>query len=99
VFSSYESIHSILPYTKVAITENSTAGIECMMHDVPIISYGYPDYHWITNDLRILTKLRNSVDDLTWFNKEKSRRFLCWYVFDYLCYDIPTTMRRLEEIL
>ena len=99
VFSNYESIHSILPYTKVAITENSTAGIECMMHDVPIISYGYPDYHWITNDLRILTKLRNSVDDLTWFNKEKSRRFLCWYVFDYLCYDIPTTMRRLEEIL
>lgn len=99
VFSSYESIHSILPYTKVAITENSTAGIECMMHDVPIISYGYPDYHWITNDLRILTKLRNSVDDLTWFNKEKSRRFLCWYVFDYLCYDIPTAMRRLEEIL
>ena len=99
VFSNYESIHSILPYTKVAITENSTAGIECMMHDVPIISYGYPDYHWITNDLRILTKLRNSVDDLSWFNKEKSRRFLCWYVFDYLCYDIPTTMRRLEEIL
>ena len=99
VFSGYESIHSILPYTRVAITENSTAGIECMMHDVPIISYGYPDYHWITKDLRILTTLRNSIDDLSWFNKEKSRRFLCWYVFEYLCSDIPTTMNRLEELI
>ena len=99
VFSGYESIHSILPHTKVAITENSTAGIECMMHDVPIISYGYPDYHWITKDLRILTTLRNSIDDLSWFNKEKSRRFLCWYIFEYLCSDIPTTMNRLEELI
>jgi len=99
VFSGYESIHSILPHTKVAITENSTAGIECMMHDVPIISYGYPDYHWITKDLRILTTLRNSIDDLSWFNREKSRRFLCWYVFEYLCSDIPTTMNRLEELI
>ena len=99
VFSGYESIHSILPHTKVAITENSTAGIECMMHDVPIISYGYPDYHWITKDLRILTTLRKSIDDLSWFNREKSRRFLCWYVFEYLCSDIPTTMNRLEELI
>jgi len=99
VFSAYESIHSVLPYTKVAIIENSTAGIECMMHDVPIISYGYPDYHWITKDLRILTTLRNSIDDLSWFNKEKSRRFLCWYVFRYLCSDIPTTHSRLGKLL
>lgn len=99
VFSGYESIHSILPHTRVAISENSTAGIECMMHDVPIISYGYPDYHWITKDLRILTTLRNSIDDLSWFKKEKSRRFLCWYVFEYLCSDIPTTMNRLEELI
>ena len=99
VFSNYESIHSVLPHTRVAITENSTAGIECMMHDGPIISYGYPDYHWITKDLRILTTLRNSIDDLSWFNKEKSRRFLCWYVFEYLCSDIPTTMNRLEELI
>lgn len=99
VFSGYESIHSILPKTSVAITENSTAGIECMMHDVPIISYGYPDYHWITKDLRILTQLRGYIDDRSWFKKDLSRKFLCWYVFDYLCCDIPSTMKRLEELL
>ena len=99
VFSGYESIHSILPKTKVAVIENSTAGIECMMHDVPIISHGYPDYHWITQDMRILTKLNEYIDNLRWFNKRQSREFLCWYVFRYLCSDIPTTTRRLGELL
>ena len=99
VFYGYESIHSVLPKTKVAIIENSTSGIECMMHDVPIISYGYPDYHWITKDLRILTSLKEYINDLSWFNKEKSRRFRCWYINEYLCYDIPSTMNRITQLL
>lgn len=99
VFYGYESIHSVLPKTRVAIIENSTSGIECMMHDVPIISYGYPDYHWITKDLRILTSLKEYINDLSWFNKEKSRRFLCWYINEYLCYDIPSTMNRITQLL
>lgn len=103
VFTGYESIHSILPYTKCAIIDNSTAGIECMMHDVPIISYGYPDYHWVTQDLRILTELRGYIDDLDtihpWFHLEDQRQFMTWYIFDYLCNDIPTTIKRLKDIL
>ena len=99
VLRGYESIHAVLPQTVVAITENSTAGIECMMHDVPIISYGYPDYHWITKDLRSLTELKNSIDNLKWFEIEDSRKFLYWYIFDYLCYDIPSTTKRLQELL
>jgi hypothetical protein len=70
-----------------------------MMHDVPIISYGYPDYHWITKDLRILTQLNECIDNMNWFNKKLSRQFLIWYVNDYLCYDIPSTMKRLEELV
>ena len=70
-----------------------------MMHDVPIISYGYPDYHWITKDLRILTRLNEYVDNTSWFNVSTSRKFLTWYIFDYLCCDIPSTMKRLEELL
>ena len=99
ILTGYQSIHSVLPKTKVAITENSTAGIECMMHDVPIISYGYPDYHWITKDLRILTRLNEYVDNLGWFNVSSSRKFLLWYINDYLCSDIPSTGRRLERLL
>jgi len=99
VLNGYISIHSVLPKTKVAIVENSTAGIECMMHDVPIISYGYPDYHWITKDLRILTKLNDYIDDMSWFKKDDSRKFLTWYIYDYLCYDIPSTVNRLQELI
>ena len=99
IITGYVSVHSILPKTKVAIIENSTTGIECMMHDVPIISYGYPDYHWITKDLRILTRLNNYIDDMSWFNKNDSRKFLSWYIYDYLCYDIPSTIKRLQELI
>jgi len=99
VITGFDSIHSILPKTKVAIIDNSTAGIECMMHDVPIISYGYPEYHWITKDLRILTELKGYIEDMSWFDKELSRQYLMWYINWYLCHDVKTTQRRLEELL
>ena len=100
ILKGFTTIHSVLPKTRVAILDNSTAGIECMMHDVPMITYGYPDYHWVTQDMRSLTQLRgmiNTVDN--WYDKELTRRFLCYYVFEYLCSDIDTTMNRLKELL
>jgi len=99
VINSFESIHNILPKTKVAIVENSTAGVECMMHDVPIISYGYPEYHWITKDLRHLPQLDSWINDLSWWSKEQSRRFLSWYCEEYLCYDQESTNRRIKWLI
>tara|TARA_X000001382_G_scaffold119651_1_gene100627 strand:- start:21287 stop:22261 length:975 start_codon:yes stop_codon:yes gene_type:complete len=99
VFSGFESLHDILPHTKVAITENSTSGIECMMYDVPIISYGYPEYHWITKDLRHLQKIKEYINNLSWFNKLLSRKWLAWYCLNYLCYNKETTIARLKTIL
>jgi len=99
VIIGFVSIHDVLPKTRLAITENSTAGIECMMHDVPIISYGYPDYHWITKDLRILTELRGYINDMSWYSKDDSRCFLLWYIYSYLCKDEMSTYKRLGEIL
>lgn len=103
ILKGYGSIHSVLPKTRVAIVDNSTAGIECMMHDVPIISYGYPDYHWRTIDLRSLTQLKgfiNSIPGPDFIpNKELTRRYLCWYIYEYLCSDINTTVNRLKKIL
>jgi hypothetical protein len=101
VLDKFETIHSVLPHTKVAIIENSTSGLECMMHDVPIISYGYPEYHWITYDLRHLNKLYEAVQ-CDWFNELAqldSRRWLTWYYTKYLCRDYYTTKRRILEIL
>ena len=99
VFDDFESLYDILPKTSVAIIENSTSGIECMMHDVPIISYGYPEYHWVTKDLRHLSQLRSYVRDLSWFDLERSRSFIAWYCQQYQCYDYESALRRIKELL
>ena len=99
VLKGYESLHKILPHTRVAITENSTSGIECLMYDIPIISYGYPEYHWITKDLRHLTQLRGALLDLSWYSKILSRKWFTWYCTQYLCYDLKSTISQLEKLL
>jgi CDP-glycerol glycerophosphotransferase (TagB/SpsB family) len=100
ILKGFTTIHSVLPKTRVAILDNSTAGIECMMHDVPMITYGYPDYHWVSQDMRSLTQLRGMIETVdNWHDIQLARRFLCYYVFEYLCSDIDTTMNRLKELL
>ena len=99
VIQDMVDIHTILPKTKLAIVENSTAGIECMMYDVPMITFGCPEYRWISKELRHIINLNIYKNDLSWFNKELSRKFLVWYVRDWLCYDVESTKRRLKEVL
>lgn len=99
VYYGWESMHKILPKTKVAIVENSTSGVECMLYDVPIISFGYPEYHWVTKDLRHLHKLAGYINDLSWFSKTNSRKWLAWYCTEYQCYDYKSTLSRLEFLL
>ena len=99
VLYNKESLYDILPKTKVAILENSTSGMECMMHDVPMITHGYPEYHWVSKDLRHLNMLNNYIEDLSWFNKENSRKWLTWYCTQYLCYDKDSTLKRIKEII
>ena len=99
VITGFDCIHSILPKTRVAIIDNSTAGIECLMHEVPIISYGWPEYHWATQKLQTLTQLKSLVNDLSWHQKKYARQFIEWYINKYLCYDIISTENRLKELL
>ena len=99
VREGFESIHDILPRTRVAIIDNSTAGIECLMHEVPIISTGWPEYHWVTAKLQVLPQLPRYVDDLSWHDPSNARKFIYWYIHDYLCCDIESTKRRLKEII
>jgi len=99
VRTQFESIHDFLPKTKVAILENSTAGIECLMHQVPIISYGWPEYHWATKKLQSLTQLEDLVNDLSWHKLAYANRFIEWYINKYLCHDVKSTQRRLLEII
>lgn len=99
VLYGFESLHDILPKTKIAILENSTSGIDCLLYDVPIISYGYPEYHWVTFDLRHLQQLPQALGNLDWYSKELSRSWLSWYCVEYQCYNYSSTLKRLKEIL
>jgi hypothetical protein len=96
VLSGFESLHDILPNTRVAVVENSTAGIECMLYSIPIISYGFPEYHWITRELRHLVNINNYIEDLSWFSLEGSKKFTIWYLRDYLCSNLKSTVNRLK---
>jgi len=99
VIDGYISIHDVLRKSRVSIVENSTAGIECMMHRIPIISYGFPEYHWATKKLQSLTQLEDLIYDLTWHDADYAWRFINWYINDYLCTDIDSTVRRLKELI
>jgi hypothetical protein len=99
VRTGFNSIHDFLPRTRVAIIDNSTSGIECLMHQVPIISYGWPEYHWVTKKLKSLTELRGLVSNTSWHHKDRAKKFIYWYIHDYLCYDLHSTKRRLKECL
>ena len=69
------------------------------MHEVPVISYGYPEYHWATQKMQSMTQLRGFVQDLSWWKRQHCRRFIYWYINDYLCYDLESTKRRLNGLI
>ena len=99
VITDYVSIHDVLPHTRVAVLENSTAGIECMMHIVPIISYGYPEYHWVTEKIQTLPHLKSAIRDTSWYNQKENEMFIHWYINRYLCTDVETAKLRIQNIL
>ena len=93
------NIHDILPQARVVVLDNSTAGLESLLHQKPIISYGYPEYHWVTKDLRALHLLNNFVEDLSWHQKEKANKWIAWYYNNYLCRTENETYLKLKEYL
>lgn len=95
----YESIHDYLKKARIVIVDNSTSGIEALMHEVPVISYGWPEYHWATEKLQTLTHLERLVKDTTWHRGMYAKMFTEWYINHYLCRDINTTVKRLKALL
>ena len=98
VYRGQSSIHQFLPHAKVVMLENSGAGFETMMHGKPIISWGWPEYHWVTYPLRLLPELPKALS-LDWFNKEAQDKFLYWYMIKYCFYDAESGLRRVQELL
>jgi len=98
VFIGKTNIHNFIEKAYCILLANSGAGFETMMHHKPIISWGYPEYHWVTYDLRHLLDLRRAIK-LDWFDREKSDKFLYWYMEKYCYYNQITCNNRVRELI
>jgi len=98
VYIGATNIHNFIEKAYCVLLANSGAGFETMMHHKPIISWGYPEYHWITYDLRHLVDLQRAIK-LDWFNREESDKFLYWYMEEYCYYNQETCDRRVKDLI
>jgi hypothetical protein len=97
VFIGKSNVHNFIDKAYCILLANSGAGFEVMMHRKPMITWGFPEYHWITYDLRHLADLRRAVK-LDWFKSEKQDMFLYWYMEKYCFYNQETCDRRVREL-
>ena len=96
--SGMASVHSVIPGAKAVVCCNSGAGLEALLHKKPVITWGYPEYHWVTYDLRHLCDLERALN-LDWFDEEAVGKFATWYVKDYCFSDYPSAVRRVRLLL
>ena len=96
VYEGKSNIHNFIKNSYCVLLSNSGAGFECMMHGKPMITWGFPEYHWISYDLRHLADLYFAINNLKWFNKNKSDKFLYWYMENY---NQETCNKRVKELI
>lgn len=97
VYSGKIKLHPFIKKCKGVILGNSGSGFEAMMHKKPIIAWGYPEYHWVSYDLRHLADLKRALE-LDWFNEKKQSQYLTWYLRDYCFYDQISANKRVKEL-
>ena len=98
VYIGKSNIHNFIKKAYCVYLANSGAGFEAMMHRKPIIAWGFPEYHWVSYDLRHLSDLKRAIE-LQWFDKDRADKFLYWYMEKYCFYDQETSDRRVGELL
>jgi len=98
VYTGKTNIHNFIKNCECVFLSNSDSGFEAMMHKKPIISFGFPAYHWVAYDLRHLSDLIRAIK-LDWFDLNKQNKFLYWYLEKYCFYNQQTAIRRVKELL
>ncbi len=95
-----ESLHDILPKTKVCIMDDLVYNLEPFMYDVPIITHMAPPYRHAVKQIYHEHELIPAVNDICeWFDADKQRLWFNWYITSYLCNDEDSIRRRLEDSL
>ena len=98
-YYKHESLHDILPHSKAVIVEDNIQNLEPFMYDVPVITLGAPPYrHWV-KQIYHAHEIVPAVENLSWFNEDRQRDWFSWYVNDYLCSDMESVARRIDQLL
>jgi len=97
-FTGKINVHSFIENAECIFLANSGSGFETMMHGKPIISWEYPEYHWVTYNLTRKEDLKKAIE-LKWFDKELQDKFLYWYLEKYCFYNQETASKRVSDIL
>lgn len=98
VYTGKCNIHSFIKDAKAVLLSNSGSGFEVGMHLKPIIAWGYPEYHWISYDLKHLCDIKRALK-LDWFDKEKEKKFIYWYFEKYTFWNLESCKKRVKELL
>ena len=94
-----ESLHDVLPKSRVCIMDEMVENLEPFMYDVPIVTVGAPPYRHFVKQIHHEHELISAIDDVSWHSSEKQRMWFDWFVANYACYDEESTLRRLEDFL
>lgn len=107
-FTGLESLHDILPKTRVTILDENVINLEPYMYNKPILTYGAPPSRHYIKQIYHQHELIPLIEDLSWFPKDrhwsedqKPRPYdwLQWYMSHYLCSDKITVNKRLNQLL
>ena len=98
VYTGLSSVHCFFKKADLVCVCNSSSGIEAMMHGLPVISWGFPEYHWVTYDWRNWCLLPEALK-LKWFDRKKQDQWLCWYLTKHCITDEESASRRISELL
>lgn len=98
VITGLESLHDILPKSRVCIVDEDLINLEQFMYNVPIITHGAPPYRHFVKQIFHEHELIPAIRDTSWHDFSKSCNWLQWYCNDYLCRDNESVIRRLDQL-
>ena len=108
VLTGLESLHDILPKSRCVVMDEHVINLEPFMYNKPILCTGNPPYRHYAKQIHHAHQLIPAIKDLSWFHTDRqwsdtqtptTYDWFQWYVSKYLCNDVESVSRRLDELL
>ena len=94
-----ESLHDILPKSRIVIQDEGAQFLEPVIYEVPMLTYGAPPYHQVIKRVLHQHEILPAINNIDWHDPLAMRKWLTWYLNDYVCHSQESCDRRVEEIL